>query len=271
MTLLSCRSGVTAGLMLLPLLALITGMASCSRSPTDRAVELRFEAGGSDGTNRTVLRNLQFYVHDVELLDGQGSPHPLRFVPEAPWAAERVALLDLAGAAGTTRRTVLRGKVRSAAGTKFSAVRFTVGVPFELNHANQLTAAIPLDRGDLFWTWQAGYKFMRADAAIDGREWSFHLGSTGCVSASAVRPPQQPCAQPNRVRVELHGDPLRGAIRFQSGPLAAAARAAGYVICTGNYAHDAACAGAYAATGLVPASGSCPDGTCMAQALWKLE
>ena len=146
-----------------------------------------------------------------------------------------------------------------------------MGVPFDLNHANPLTAAPPLARGDLFSTWQMGYKFFRVDLSVDEREWSFHLGSTGCISASAVRPPATECAQPDRMRVELKGDPLREVVRLDLESLAAAARAASYVVCTGDYAAVSACAPAYATTGLQLSTGACADAFCAGQRLWSLK
>ena len=144
----------------------------------------------------------------------------------------------------------------------YSGIRLTIGVPLELNHTNPLAAAAPLDRGEMFWSWQSGHKFLRADLADAGHEWAFHLGSTGCSSASALRPPAQPCAQPNEMRIELRGDPLRNVIRFRMETLLAAARAASYVVCTGDYLVDPACKDAYAATGLQPGT---------PQSLWVLQ
>jgi uncharacterized repeat protein (TIGR04052 family) len=240
MCLISLRAGGV--LILLPSLALIT----CCTATQGTPVEIHFGLA-----KHATAHNLQFYVYDIELIDAQGRPEPLRLDTVASWQSADVALLDLAGGAGTQRNTSIRGRLK--AGT-YTGIRFTVGVPFALNHANPLTAAAPLDRGEMFWTWQSGYKFLRAD--------SFHLGSTGCSSSSALRPPQAPCAQPNRMRVELRGDPLHGVIRFQSPPLAT---------CTGNYAHDVACQEAYATTGLQPETGMCPDPYCAGQRLWVLE
>ena len=91
---------------------------------------------------------------------------------------------------------------RHRAGRKrahYQALEFDLGVPFERNHANPLTAPPPLNAASMFWTWQTGYKFLRLDL---GTDWSFHLGSTGCVSESAVRPPEA-CRQPNRATIRL--------------------------------------------------------------------
>lgn len=220
--------------ILLPVLMLGTGfLGGCGSGATP--VELRFGVADEDAAT---VRALQFYVHAIELIDEHGKPHPFRLATAEPWQNEHVALIDIA------RHASVQGTVDHST---FSAVRFTVGVPFDLNHSNPLVAAAPLDRGEMFWNWQSGHKFLRADVAVDGREWSLHLGSTGCSSASALRPPAQPCLQPNEMRIELKGDPVRGAIRLRLPVLAAAARSAKFVVCTGDYLLDPACKDAYAA------------------------
>jgi uncharacterized repeat protein (TIGR04052 family) len=258
---LKCPPPINAGtlLILLPALALGTGLLASCGSGATRA-EIRFGIANSNADSADV-HTLQFYVHTIELLDEHGQPRPFRFATETPWQNERVALLDLAGGPATPRRLAVGGTVEGAPAA-YSGIRLTVGVPFELNHSNPLTAAPPLDRGEMFWNWQSGHKFLRADLAVASREWSFHLGSTGCSSASALRPPAQPCTQPNEMRIELKGDPLRGVVRLRLEPLIAAAQSANYVVCTGNYEHDPACRDVHAATGLQPG---------VPQSLWVLQ
>ena len=255
---LRCPPRISTGtlLILLPALALGTALLTSCGSDATRA-EIRFGIDGA-AANAQVL---QFYVHAIELIDEHGKPHPFRFAADAPWQNEHVALVDLAGDASTPRRPAVDGTVEGGGG-KYSAIRLTIGVPFELNHANPLTAAAPLDRGEMLWSWQSGHKFLRADLVVSGREWSFHLGSTSCSSASALRPPAQPCAQPNEMRIELEGNPLRDVVRLRLEPLIAAAQSANYVVCTGDYEHDPACKDAYAATGLQPGT---------RQTLWVLQ
>lgn len=96
-------------------------------------------------------------------------------------------------------------------------VSFEIGVPLALNHQNPLRASPPLNQSDMFWTWQLGHKFFRLDlqktdkfaqeqlsnegAVTTG--WQFHLGSTGCQSASAMRAPTQACTHPHRPQIQL--------------------------------------------------------------------
>ena len=38
-------------------------------------------------------------------------------------------------------------------------LNFELGVPFEQNHTNPLTAQAPLNVSEMFWSWQLGHKF----------------------------------------------------------------------------------------------------------------
>jgi uncharacterized repeat protein (TIGR04052 family) len=255
----------TRAILLLVLAAITQILAACTNREPDR-VAIRF--GISAGDAQVEERDLMLYVHDIELLDENHRPHPLVLTPGAPWQNDRVALIDLAGTGA--RSTTVTGTVAAPAAS-YSGIRFTVGVPFELNHGNPLTAPAPLERGDMFWTWQSGHKFLRVDFATDAHEWSFHLGSTGCSSASALRPPQRPCAQPNLIRVELTGEPRHSTVRLRVDRLAAAMHAANFVTCTGEYARDPACTAPFALTGLRTDSGTCAGASCSEQQLWTLE
>lgn len=85
-------------------------------------------------------------------------------------------------------------------------LRFKMSLPFDTNHANPLTQPSPLNDSSMFWSWQNGHKFLRMDVSKVGNEekkWSYHLGSVGCTSDSAVRAPEKPCAHTNRVEFIL--------------------------------------------------------------------
>ena len=84
-----------------------------------------------------------------------------------------------------------------------SYVRFTLGVPFEINHLNPISQPSPLNLPSMFWIWQTGHKFLRLELASHHEHWLFHLGSTGCKSMSAMRAPQNNCLYPNRFMYEL--------------------------------------------------------------------
>jgi uncharacterized repeat protein (TIGR04052 family) len=240
-------------ILLLSFLAITGGLVACAGQNAD-PVSIRFAVSDSAGAT---LGDLRFYVHDIELLTSEGQARALRLKPDNRWQSERVGLIDLIG---VDRNDAATGLVAGDAAV-YTGVRFLLGVPFDLNHANVLQATAPLNRGDLFWTWQSGYKFLRLDVRSQNREHAFHLGSTGCSSASALRPPSQPCAQPNLIKIELRGlDPLKQPIVFNVNDLVTALNAADRP-CTGDYGQSTACAAAFATTGLDLASGRC-EGVC---------
>lgn len=247
--------------------ASIAALSGCAESES-HAHTIRFSLSDRSAAEAqtAVVESFRFYVHDVMLLTADGAM-PLRPTPDK-WQNERVALIDLSG---TAANATLRGTTSGRAST-FTGIRFTVGVPFDMNHADPLRAAAPLDRTDMFWAWQSGHKFLRVDLRDADRSWSFHLGSTGCSSASALRPPQSACAQPNTVIVELTGfDPTRQAVRVPIETWMEAMRLAGHETCTGGYAHNPACAAPYAATGLDLRMGRCAQASCAAQRMFEIE
>lgn len=252
---------------------MFTGFLVACQKQQGKPISIRFAIDPPTalaGTHSIRVQDLRFYVHDVELLNNseEGSWQPLALTNDNS-QNEQVALLDLTHA---NSNTALKGFANKAT---YSGIRFTVGVPFALNHGNALTAKAPLNRGDLFWAWSSGYKFLRldlmaSDAQYESRDWSFHLGSTGCSSASALRPPSAPCAQPNRMRVELlNFDPQQQSIALRLDTIVAAMAASEFKACTGDY-QSKSCVSVYALTGL-NAGGECPNGICAAQSLFAVK
>jgi len=118
------------------------------------------------------------------------SDRDIQLIPST-YASEQVALLG-AECSDEAWQVLLDTELKSG-----QTLSFDIGVPFELNHLNPLTAEKPLNVSEMFWSWQLGHKFLRFDSA---QEFSFHLGSTGCKSPSRLRPAQQECSYPNRYR-----------------------------------------------------------------------
>lgn len=161
---------------------------ACGPSPKSITVEFRALyddesiACGEPG-ERPALSDLRFYVTDPE--------------------TRSVQLVDLENGAGAcengtadTRSTVsLRVPDDQAAG-----IRFEIGVPFELNHADPLQAAEPLNISAMHWHWRSGYKFLSAGVrTVDDGFW-IHVGSTGC--EGTVRNISG-CSSANRIAVHL--------------------------------------------------------------------
>jgi uncharacterized repeat protein (TIGR04052 family) len=90
-------------------------------------------------------------------------------------------------------------KGTTASSVEVSGLRFRVGVPESLNHKDASTAPSPLNLSALFWSWNAGYKFIRLDGQTTGQPtgYSFHLGSTGCTGDPVA------CGSPAQFEVAL--------------------------------------------------------------------
>ncbi|MCG9893042.1 MAG: metallo-mystery pair system four-Cys motif protein [Thermosynechococcaceae cyanobacterium MS004] len=179
--------------------------------------------------------DFRFYVSEVALLDAKGKATPVTLEQDGKWQYQSVALLDFenktgACANGTTEmRDRIIGTVPKGS---YTGLKFTLGVPFELNHGDATLAPSPLNLTGLWWNWQLGYKFVRLDlqkpathssrhssqghspqghspkshqpTGAHGQSGGFliHLGSTGC----AAQPPAQTptvCKNPNKAVVTL--------------------------------------------------------------------
>jgi uncharacterized repeat protein (TIGR04052 family) len=168
-----------------------------------------FACGQSVEINGSALlpKDLRFFVSEpVALLEGGGEA-PLALGAEAPWQDGAVALLDFEDATGgcegsgpTNTALVVSGPAGPWAG-----LRFTVGVPFDLNHADAATAGAPLNTSAMFWSWASGYKFLKFDGSTAGMPGglALHLGSTGCAADASGAVTD--CAHPNRAVIELVG------------------------------------------------------------------
>ena len=187
---------------------LFVALACASCSPWDYPVNIPFAATwqgsaidcNSDGA---ALSDLRFYVSNVQLIDDQGQAHDVRFATEMDWQNDAVALIDLEdgsgacqnGTSGTSDHVLGVATARA-----YRGLRFTVGVPFRLNHENPLTAKPPLDDPDMHWHWRSGYKFLRAGVRTATDGFWMHAGSAGCdgtVGNIAA------CRFPNRIEVYL--------------------------------------------------------------------
>lgn len=192
-------------------------LAACGGGPE---VTLQFEGlvGGQPaecggtytgiGTSGSTLElhDFRLYVHGVRLVTDDGREVPVALTDDGAWQHGGVALLDFedgceSGTAETN--TTIRGTVDEDG--PFTGVRFTLGIPAELNHADASTAPPPLNYTSMFWTWNAGYKFMRVEGRTTGlpEGWSLHLGSVGCQGDG--RGNVSGCAQENRAPVALDG------------------------------------------------------------------
>lgn len=172
-------------------------------------------AGFGPSADETVrFKDLRFYVHAIELVTADGHSEPLAIADAAPWQRAGVALLDFEDAThacGNGTFELRDAVVGSALEGNYTSIRFVLGVPFALNHLDRSTASAPLSLSALFWSWQGGYKFLRADVetipsgADAGLPSTFnvHVGSTGCDGDIATGGTTS-CTGPNRPTIELN-------------------------------------------------------------------
>ena len=164
---------------------------------------------GNLGTTRAAITPefLRLYVSNVRLIEANGTELPLALEQDGVWQQRDVAFLSFEGghaecASGSPQeRRVVSG---TAQGRDIVGIRFTVGVPQSLDHGDATVASSPLNLSDMFWSWQDGYKFLRFDGRVSGKDrrttaFVFHLGSTGCTQhGGSTR-----CAHPNEASIRL--------------------------------------------------------------------
>jgi len=191
-----------------------------------------FQSVGADASTVT-FADLRLYAHDFKLVTDEGIAIDLTLDTlsgDSPAQNDRVVQLDLRDTVGCesdadanpnfNNRAQVSGAVPE--GVTVSALRFTLGVPFDLNHASQSDAAEPLRNpgraSGAGWNWQNGYKFASfdvmpvggwtdpANAGRSGSRWNVHVGSTGCpVTASELENGTEPetCTNENRPVITL--------------------------------------------------------------------
>jgi uncharacterized repeat protein (TIGR04052 family) len=194
--------------MLARYLLLLLMVSACSAP--QQTIEIPFvprfgEQPISCGTDATgiALTDLRFYVHDLRLLDMDGTDTPATMLEDPLWQSNAVALLDFEDGAGACingtqqTNTVIRAQVPEG---EYAGIRFRIGVPEALNHADPLRAQAPLNYSVMHWHWRTGYKFLRAGVANDQDGFWIHLGSSRCKGTSSD---VSSCSAPNRPLVEL--------------------------------------------------------------------
>ncbi|CAA0090328.1 Uncharacterised protein [Zhongshania aliphaticivorans] len=183
---------------------------------TDISCDADLVGLGTDAASGNITA-FALYIHDVVLLNSDGSELPLTLA-DNDWQSSGVALLDyqdkIDNCASDTSKptnTSISGSVDGGI-ENVTGIRFTIGVPEDLNHDDASAAELPLNRTDLFWSWQSGYKHARMDIAPAGgvmkpdnttvSNWNVHLGSTGC-TGDAQSGEIVSCSANNRPTIEL--------------------------------------------------------------------
>lgn len=153
----------------------------------------------SDSVN---VYDLRFYVSEIHAIDQEGKAQRARVLQNIWTHEDGVALIDLsdvaegAGTAGVNNHVTLRFPEG-----EYSALRFTMGVPFEHNHSDASVAPSPFNMMSMNWGWRGGRLFFRLDATTGtGNGAHAHVGSTGCQGELIDI---THCDQPNRSTIEI--------------------------------------------------------------------
>ena len=172
---------------------------------------------GLGSTSRTAeLTDLRFYVSRVQLLRKGGGAVNVKLQKGTKWSYTKgnagVTLIDLENGTGAcaaegTRATnaFVRGSVPKG---KYVGVRYSVSVPYPLNHTSVTAVPAPLNSMAMGWNWQFGRKFVKIELTqADSPDWAtnifyLHVGSTDCTGDPAADEKAK-CALPNRDMVTL--------------------------------------------------------------------
>ncbi len=151
----------------------------------DQSVKLQFSAEvdgqpftcgqqytGIGATDSTITpSDFRLYLSAVELLDSDGRVVPVTLEQDGIWQYQDVALLDFEDGSGpcqngnTPVNMSVHGTVPDG---NYQGVQFTLGLPFALNHTDNLLAPSPLNLSAMFWNWQGGYRFFKVDISTSG-------------------------------------------------------------------------------------------------------
>lgn len=113
------------------------------------------------------VTSLRFFLSDIALAKSTGTENAA--ITET---ANDVYFMD-EGKEGQSCKIQFKVKEGS-----YSDIRFNIGVPRALNHADPATAKYPLDlsNGEMYWNWNSGYIFFLAEGkGEDVYKNSFHL------------------------------------------------------------------------------------------------
>ncbi len=189
------------------------GLAGCQQSrDIDLQWALTYEGRPIDcnltAAGGVVVNEMRFYIHDVALQNAEGVWQPF-MMDDTATQSDGVALLDFDGEAeqgvegcgdsGEPLSLAASGHVPEG---DYQAIRFTLGVPFVLNHQDPSRAESPLNDTSMHWHWLGGYKFLRASVWKGSSKRFLHLGSLACQGRIGA---VTGCDRPNRSQIVLNG------------------------------------------------------------------
>jgi uncharacterized repeat protein (TIGR04052 family) len=197
-----------------------------------RVADAPFECGTAYSDIGTPARtaepvDFRFYVYDVRLLTSLGNEVAVELDDDDVFQTDGVAMIDFEDGTGACNEgdaatnTELRGKAPAG---EYTGIKFRIGVPQSINHADLTTQASPLNKSSLYWGWAMGHVFFAAvsrtmvdivdeDGGVDDTDGgtgtpginlhTTHVGATGCDGNPMGGEPVTQCASPNRAEITL--------------------------------------------------------------------
>lgn len=206
------------------------------------------------------IKGLAFFVSEFALNKPGKSPADLTFVDTSH---DTVGLIRFETCSNHVKSPTLKLQMPP---DNYTELSFYLGIPFDLNHQNPVVQPSPLNVASMFWTWRLGYKFLR----LDMDQWSFHLGSGGCVSPSAVRAPKTPCKKPNLARVALiNADEYPMTIILDLDNMLSKRSTESAANCMDGFYETSNCLGLIKSLGLSGEDGTCID-NCKDQKVFRI-
>ena len=277
-------------LMLAALLAACGGDDNDNKDNGPQAVTINFAAkvGSADltcGENTTmvgtansgngslpIIKDFRLYISSVQVAGNDGEFVNVE-LDQNDWQHQNVALLDFEDgsatcSSGTTAtHNSISGKIPAG---EYTQLRFTLGVPQELNHLDRTTAPSPLNIDGMTWSWAGGYKHARMDVA----GWNIHLGTTGCTLDSNNENLDCSADRPNRPTYTFNNFSADSVVTFDYAELVSTSditsNANGALGCMSGET-DAECAPLFSKMGLDITSGECAADGCDSQSWITLE
>lgn len=140
-----------------------------------------------------------FYLSDLQVMNDK--QWTVISLPNNNWQQNNIALIGMHCRDNKQANVALQ---LPAFNDDVKSLKFTIGLPVNINHQNPLTATGIFNNANMFWTWQQGYKGLRLDLNNEsGDNWAYHIGAVGCQSSSSLRAPTTPCRQTNQVDIVI--------------------------------------------------------------------
>jgi len=181
---------------------------------------------GSADTD-TAIAYMGFYLYDVRLITSSGEEVAVTLNDNQESQEQGVALVDFrdvtsaCGGGGDAKAiwNQVTGTYEHENGETYTGLKYQLGLPADINHAQPETAGLLSSQVSMSWGWLSGYRYLRMDlipvggvttATSTANNWTVHLGATGCTNAAEnggvedrTAPPTSACTAPNLSEVTL--------------------------------------------------------------------